>query len=323
MSRASWTRRPPPASSTRTTATSRSSSGGGVAAFDCEDDGRPDLYFAGGTPRPRLSQREPGRRRAAVRRRCASPTTDLAGVTGAYPLDIDGDGITRPGGPAARRERPPPRRRRLRGSSARTRPGVRRRRRMDHGIQRHVGGGGDAADPGLRQLPRARRRPAEPSRLRDGQLFRPGADGRGYAGADRAHARAGARSRCCSATGTGPAAATCACRNDRHYYARTARSSSGASSRASRRACTPPTKAGSRCEIWGMGIASYDLTGDGYPEVYLTSQGDNKLQTLADGAGAADLPRHRARAAGSRRHRPYRRRRRACRRPPGTPSSRT
>ena len=36
--------------------------------------------------------------------------------------------------------------------------------------------------------------------------------------------------------------------------------------------------------IWGMGIASYDLTGDGLPEVFLTSQGDNKLQTLADGA---------------------------------------
>ena len=38
-----------------------------------------------------------------------------------------------------------------------------------------------------------------------------------------------------------------------------------------------------RLVIWGMGIASYDLTGDGLPEVYLTSQGDNKLQTLADG----------------------------------------
>ena len=36
--------------------------------------------------------------------------------------------------------------------------------------------------------------------------------------------------------------------------------------------------------IWGMGIASYDVTGDGLPEVFLTSQGDNKLQTLADGA---------------------------------------
>ena len=35
--------------------------------------------------------------------------------------------------------------------------------------------------------------------------------------------------------------------------------------------------------IWGMGIGSDDVTGDGYPEVYLTSQGANKLQTLADG----------------------------------------
>ena len=46
-------------------------------------------------------------------------------------------------------------------------------------------------------------------------------------------------------------------------------------------------------QIWGMGIASHDLTGDGYPEVYLTSQGDNKLQTLTSGPAAADLPRHR------------------------------
>lgn len=30
--------------------------------------------------------------------------------------------------------------------------------------------------------------------------------------------------------------------------------------------------------IWGMGIASRDLSGDGYPEVYLTSMGDQKLQ---------------------------------------------
>ena len=36
-------------------------------------------------------------------------------------------------------------------------------------------------------------------------------------------------------------------------------------------------------QIWGMGIGSYDLTGDGHPEVYLTSQGPNKLQTLLTG----------------------------------------
>ena len=36
-------------------------------------------------------------------------------------------------------------------------------------------------------------------------------------------------------------------------------------------------------QVWGMGIASYDVTGDGFPDVYVTSQGDNKLQTLTAG----------------------------------------
>ena len=53
-------------------------------------------------------------------------------------------------------------------------------------------------------------------------------------------------------------------------------------------------------QIWGMGIASYDLTGDGLPEVFLTSQGDNKLQTLADGAAQPSYTRHRLRARGHR-----------------------
>lgn len=35
--------------------------------------------------------------------------------------------------------------------------------------------------------------------------------------------------------------------------------------------------------IWGMGIASHDITGDSLPEVFLTNQGDSKLQTLTDG----------------------------------------
>ena len=36
--------------------------------------------------------------------------------------------------------------------------------------------------------------------------------------------------------------------------------------------------------IFGMGIASYDVTGDGYPEFMLTSMADNKLRTLKEGA---------------------------------------
>jgi len=36
-------------------------------------------------------------------------------------------------------------------------------------------------------------------------------------------------------------------------------------------------------QVQGMGMASYDVTGDGYPEVFLTSQSDNRLQTLTAG----------------------------------------
>lgn len=44
-------------------------------------------------------------------------------------------------------------------------------------------------------------------------------------------------------------------------------------------------------KIWGMGIASYDLTGDGYPDYFLTSMADNKLQTLSSPpAGGAARP---------------------------------
>lgn len=35
-----------------------------------------------------------------------------------------------------------------------------------------------------------------------------------------------------------------------------------------------------RVQVEGMGIASHDLTGDGRPEIYLTSQGASRLQTL-------------------------------------------
>jgi hypothetical protein len=36
-------------------------------------------------------------------------------------------------------------------------------------------------------------------------------------------------------------------------------------------------------QVEGMGIGSYDVTGDGYPDVFLTSQAANRLQTLTSG----------------------------------------
>ncbi len=63
-----------------------------------------------------------------------------------------------------------------------------------------------------------------------------------------------------------------------------------------------------RLKIWGMGIASADINADGFPDYYLTSMADNKLQTLvppvageAVKPGFADV----AFAKGVTAHRPY------------------
>jgi hypothetical protein len=53
-----------------------------------------------------------------------------------------------------------------------------------------------------------------------------------------------------------------------------------------------------------MGIASQDVTGDGLPEVFITSQGDNKLQTLENGV-ATPAYRDMALAAGVTAQRPF------------------
>jgi hypothetical protein len=60
--------------------------------------------------------------------------------------------------------------------------------------------------------------------------------------------------------------------------------------------------------IWGMGIASHDLDFDGYPEYFLTSMADNKLQKLAEApADGKPKPSYAdvAFAKGATAHRPY------------------
>jgi enediyne biosynthesis protein E4 len=61
-----------------------------------------------------------------------------------------------------------------------------------------------------------------------------------------------------------------------------------------------------RLRIWGMGIASADLDGDGFPEYALTSMADTKLQRLR-GAGPDAVPDYNdiAFALGATAHRPY------------------
>ena len=245
-----------------------------------------------------VPERERRRRRAPVRRRSRA-THRPDRVNGAYPLDVDGDGLVDLAVLRVGRERRCCAASATAASSGRTRPGLRRRRRPDDGVQRDLGGLGRPADAGDRQLPRARRRPASRRHCADSQLLRPAATATGYGATDPAGARATARCRCSSATGIGSGRRDLRVSNDRALLRTDGRSSSGGWPRRAAAALHGRRRLG-RVKIGGMGIASHDLTGDGFPEVYLTSQGDNKLQTLAGGPAPADLPRHRARA---RRHR--------------------
>lgn len=60
--------------------------GGGVAAFDCSGNNLPDLFVAGGEGPSLLARNLGGMQFDATQ-------IDLTGVTGAYPLDLDADGV--------------------------------------------------------------------------------------------------------------------------------------------------------------------------------------------------------------------------------------
>ena len=255
--------------------------GGGVAAFDCDDNGLPDLYFAGGANPSALFRNRSSVDGPLAFEAVSSPVTDLGSVTGAYPIDIDGDRLTdlavlRVGENVI-----------LRGlGDCRFEP-ANETLGLDGGdgwtVSFSATWEGDAALPTLAfgdyLVPGENA--AGTTTCADGQLVRPGPSGTTYGPPIPLRPgmctlsmlfsdwdRSGRRDLRVS--------------NDRHYDA-------DAEEQLWRIARGEPPKLYTRAEGWarlslfGMGIASQDVTGDRYPEVYLTSQGDNKLQTLADG----------------------------------------
>ena len=253
--------------------------GGGVGTFDCDDDGRPDLYLAGGEAPARLFRNVSDRGGALRFEPVPSETTDLTAVTGAYPLDVDGDGIKdlvilRIGENVV-----------LRGL------GECRFERANESLGLDGGSAWTTAfsatwedESGLPTLAfgdyLGLDETGEPTTTCvDSSLIRPASDGTTYADPIPLSPgwctlsilfsdwdRSGRRDLRVS--------------NDRHYYR------DGQEQLWRIEPGQPPRMYSSDdgwegLQLWGMGIASQDLTGDGYPEIYLTSQGDNKLQKLA------------------------------------------
>lgn len=277
--------------------------GGGVAAFDCSGDGKADLYLAGGSQPAALYRNDSpvgGDLRFA---HIPDPATDLTKVTGAYPLDIDGDGVTdlavlRFGENVL-----------LRGLGD---------CRFERANERWGIDGGDAWTgafsatwEGSNSLPTLAfgnyvgfdvSGADDDSTCSDSQLIRPDASGSRY-GPPIALTPGYCTLSILFSDWDRSGRNDLRMANDRNFYV-------GGSEQLWRVAPGEAPRAYTlddgwqALKIWGMGIAAQDITGDGIPEFYLTSQGDNKLQTLANGP---DQPTYKdiALRRGVTAHRPF------------------
>ena len=259
--------------------------GGGVASFDCNGDGRPDLLVAGGAnPAALYRNTSPvgGALRFVPVDTAAVPALG-PGVTGAYPLDIDGDGIVDLAV--------------LRGDGLRLLRGQGDCRFADGDAAWSLDAGKgwttafSASWEGAASLPT----------MAVGRYLRIDKAGRQTADCDDNALLRSVPGRQAYAAPQALAPGFCTLSmlfsdwdrsgrrdlritNDRQYYVNGGEQLWRVEPGAAPRLYTD-ADGWRQVQIWGMGIASQDLTGDGYPEVYLTSQGDNKLQTLAAGAG--------------------------------------
>ncbi len=257
--------------------------GGGVAVFDCNGDGKPDIYIAGGSGTAALYRNDSPIGGALRFTRLPDPATDLAGVTGAYPIDIDGDGIAdlvvlRKGEATL-----------LRGL------GGCRFERANTQWSFDAGTGfwtafsatweGAAALPTL-ALGRYLRLDASGAPTQDcadNVLLRQAAGRMAY-GPPIALAPGYCSLSMLFSDWDGSGRRDLRVSNDSNYY-------DPANGEEQLWRVTPAqsprlyTDADGwvRVQLEGMGIASYDLSGSGYPDVFLTSQGDNRLQRLTSG----------------------------------------
>jgi len=255
--------------------------GGGVAVFDCNGDGKPDVYLAGGKQPAALFRNESAVGGALRFQLVSDGPSALREVNGAYPIDIDGDGVVdlvvlRNGENVV-----------LRGLGDCQFERANERWHLDGGDEPTESFSAtwetDESLPTLAFGDYLRPEFNDPHHLCfDNELVRPAGPG-GYGTPIPLKPGWCALSMLFSDWNRS-GRSDLRISNDREYYLaedgqeQLWRVNPGRAPR-----LYTDADGWALLQVQGMGIASYDLDGDGYPEYYLTSQAANRLQTLAGG----------------------------------------
>jgi hypothetical protein len=262
--------------------------GGGAAVFDCNADGYGDVFLAGGE-KPASFFVNTSTRGGPLSFAKRESGLEFDAVTGAYPLDVDGDGlmdlaVLRVGENIL-----------MRGQ------GDCRFTRANEAWGFEGGDGWSTAFAAMWEKDQAwptiaignyvdRHEELEPwGSCTPNWLHRPSAGGRGFAPPFPLTPSFCPLSMLFT-DWSNSGAADLRVSNDREYY-------EGGQEQMWRMPPGKPPVLYTKEEgwrylrIWGMGIAAYDLDADGFQEYFLTSMADNKLQTLADPPKDGQPPR--------------------------------
>ncbi len=277
--------------------------GGGVATFDCDGDGLPEVYVTAGVNRSKF-YRNKSTRGGPIKLLEERSGLELTNANGAYPLDIDGDGNTdlvvlRVGEVQV-----------FRGL------GACKFERANTAWNVVTSNAWHSAFSATWERGQSwptlafgtytdRSRPEFPwGSCTPGLMLRPASNGKGFAPPLPLTPGHCALSMLFSDWNrSGEAALRVS--NDREYY-KGGQEQLWKMTPGAPPALYTPAQGWKPLQIWGMGIASHDLDGDGLPEIFLTSMSDNKLQKL-DAASEGKVPTYSdiAYKRGVTAHRPY------------------